>query len=112
MTKTDSRVEYCHSQSTASFLWVPTDRVVAIDLTTVHPHVQLDQPTDLKNSASHGHVGRWGACSVSELDVQLDIFRYTQQVGEHGTCGSLTGLLHWIKRESRMVEDSTRVRRG
>lgn len=58
MTKTDSRVEYCHSQSTASLSWVPTDRVVALDLTIVHPHSQLDQPTDLKNTPSLEDVGR------------------------------------------------------
>lgn len=37
MLKTDSRVEYCHSQSIASFLMVPTDLVMALDFTIVHP---------------------------------------------------------------------------
>lgn len=109
MTKIDSRVEYCHSQSTASFLWVPTDCVVALDLTTVHPHVQLDQPTDLKNTASHGHAGRWRACLLS-VGSARHLQVCTTGRREHETPGSLTRLLHWINRESRMVEDSTRVR--
>lgn len=58
MTKTDSRVEYCHSQSTASLSRVPTDHVVALDLTIVHPHGQLNQPTDLKTTPSLEDVGR------------------------------------------------------
>lgn len=48
MLKMDSRVEYCHFQSIASFLGVPTHHVVALDFTIVHPHGQLDQSTDLK----------------------------------------------------------------
>lgn len=97
MTKTNSRVEHCHSQSTASFLWVPTDYVVALDLTTVHPHAQLDQPTHSKNAASHGHVGKWGACLLSASSARhLQV--HTTGRREHGTSGSLTGLLHWINR--------------
>lgn len=58
MTKTGSRVEYCHSQFTASLSRVPTDHVVALDLTIVHPHGQLNQPTDLKTTPSLEDVGR------------------------------------------------------
>lgn len=54
MLKTDSRVEYCHSQSIASFLRVSTDHVVALDFTIVHPHGQLDQTTDLKKLLAQG----------------------------------------------------------
>lgn len=111
MTKTDSRVEYCHSQSTTSFSRVPADHVVALHLTIVRPHGQLDQPTDLKNTPSLGDVGRWGACC--QLDSSTKHLQvHTTGRKEHGTSGSLMGLLHWINRESRMVEDSTRVRTG
>lgn len=58
MTKTDSRGEYCHSQFTASLSRAPTDHVVALDLTIVHPHGQLNQPTDLKTTPSLEDVGR------------------------------------------------------
>lgn len=86
---------------------------MVLDVTTVHPHGQLDQPTDLQNTASHGHVGRRGACLLSELDHSARHLQvHTTGRREPGASASLTGLLHWINRETEVIEDSTRVRTG
>lgn len=84
MLKTDARVEYCHSQSIASFLTVPTDLVVALDFTTVHPHGQLDQPTDLKKTTSLGG-GRKVERKVERASLLSELDDPTRELQEHTT---------------------------
>lgn len=114
MLKTDSRVEYCHSQSIASFLMVPTDLMMALDFTIVHPHGQLDQPTDLKKTTSLGEGGKVERASLlSELDDPTrQLQEHTTGRREHGPFGIIlkvwqdyyTGLIESTKQWEKAPE--------
>lgn len=78
MLKTDLRVEYCHSQSLASFLIAPIYCAVGLQFTVVCTQDQLDQCAGLKKNNLQAY-GSGKADKTSLLSTCSDPTRQLQE---------------------------------